>query len=64
MKLFIWKDVLTDYTSGMAVAYAPTLEDALKEFENYIAEQLGSPTTVIDCKTSKKTVTAYVYGGS
>lgn len=35
MKLFIWQgpDVLTDWTSGMIVAIAPTLEEALKTIE-------------------------------
>ena len=30
MKLFVWEDVLTDYTSGMVVAVAPDLETALQ----------------------------------
>ena len=28
MKAFVWEDVLTDYTSGMMVAVAPTVEEA------------------------------------
>ena len=28
MKVFVWEDVLTDYTSGMMVAVAPTVEEA------------------------------------
>lgn len=28
MKLFVWEDVLTDYTSGLMVAIAPTVEEA------------------------------------
>ena len=28
MKVFVWDDVLTDYTSGMMVAIAPTVEEA------------------------------------
>lgn len=29
-KIYVWNNVLTDYTSGMAVAIAPTKEDAIK----------------------------------
>lgn len=28
MRVFVWEDVLTDYTSGMMVAIAPTIEEA------------------------------------
>lgn len=63
MKIFIWEDVLRDYKSGMAVAYAKTLEDALAEFEEYVAKQLGAPTKVINCETDKEIFVAYVYGG-
>jgi len=63
MKLFIWKDVLHDHTAGMAVAYAETLEEALAEFPNYIAEYLGPPTIVIDTTKEHKIVAEYVYGG-
>ena len=63
MKIFVWEGVLSDYTDGMAVAYAETLEDALGKFDDYIADQLGAPTTVIDCDTDKNAFTAYVYGG-
>lgn len=41
MKVFVWDDVLTDYTSGMMVAIAPTVEearDALLKECNYIPE--------------------------
>lgn len=30
MKLFVWDDVLTDYTGGIIFAYAETLEEARK----------------------------------
>lgn len=41
MKVFVWKGVLADYTSGMMVAIAPTVEearDALLKECNYIPE--------------------------
>ncbi len=28
MKLFVWDEVLTDYTDGIIFAYAETIEDA------------------------------------
>ena len=67
MNVYIWEDVLTDYTSGMAVAYAETLEQALEKLagnSGSIAEQLGAPTTIIDCDNNKEPFAAYVYGGS
>ena len=63
MKVFIWENVLTDYTDGMAVAYAETCEQALAMFKDYIAEQLGAPTKVIDCEKDNDAYAAYVYGG-
>ena len=64
MKIFIWEEVLTDHTDGMAVAYAKTLEEALNTFdEDYISKQLGIPTHIIDCETNKKPAAFYVYGG-
>lgn len=44
MKLFVWTDVLCDYSAGMIVALAPDLEKALamgREEMSYIAEQMG-----------------------
>ena len=64
MKIFIWEEVLTDYTDGMAIAYAETLAQALEQFPGYVADSLGSPTDVIDCEKSKIPFAAYVYGGS
>ncbi len=63
MKIFIWKDVLRDYTDGLAVGYGETLEDVLRQFPDYIAQQLGSPTQIIDCESNKSTMAIYVYGG-
>ena len=41
MKVFVWEDVLADYTSGMMVAIAPTVEEAravLKRDDPHIPE--------------------------
>ena len=63
MKLFIWQDVLRDYSAGLAVAYAETCEQALGMFDDYVAKQLGAPTKVIDCDKSKEPFVTFVYGG-
>jgi len=62
MKIFIWEDVLRDYTSGLAVAYCETLEEALDLFPEYIADQLGRPTKIIK-EGDKTPFVAYVSGG-
>ena len=56
MKVFVWEDVLTDYTSGMMVAIAPTIEEAravlLKEC-SYIPEgDLNQQPKVFDLSES------------
>lgn len=41
MKLFVWEDVLYDYTGGIMFAVAETVEDArrkLRETDYYIKE--------------------------
>ena len=68
MKLFVWEDVLQDYSSGMAIAYAETLEEAFAKFEaegeSHISKALGSPTKVIDCDKDREPFFAYVPGGA
>ena len=40
MKLFVWKDVLTDYTSGIAFAFAENADEARKSIlDKYEKEQ-------------------------
>ena len=63
MKIFIWEEVLRDYTDGMAIAYAETLEEALEKFPGYVADALGRPTDVIDCDENTTPFATYVYGG-
>ena len=63
LKMFIWQDVLTDYTSGMVAIYAYDLEHALElarnKFEPYIVEGFsGYPYEVITEPDA-----FYVYGG-
>ena len=61
--LFIWENVLTDYSSGLAISLATDLQKALKSFPDYIAERLGQPTKVIDCEKRKRTYSVHVSGG-
>ena len=64
MRIFIWENVLTDYTEGMAVAMDENLESALYQFEDYVASELGRPTTIIDLDEKDPTPFAvHVWGG-
>jgi GH35 family endo-1,4-beta-xylanase len=69
MKLFVWKDVLTDYTSGIAFALAENADEARKlildkyeKEQSYISDKLVSDLKaeplVIDSKEG-----FYVLGG-
>jgi hypothetical protein len=43
LKLYVWEDVLEDYTSGMAVALAPDVETALKLLSKKAGYDLNLP---------------------
>ena len=65
LKLYVWEDVLTDYTSGMVCILAKDLEQAKKLFStkfpdsNYVLEEFfGKPHQVIT-----EPEAFYVYGG-
>jgi hypothetical protein len=51
MKLYVWEDVLRDYTSGMICILAHDLEEAknllLKKYPDYYADDFGKPHRVI-----------------
>jgi hypothetical protein len=51
MKLFVWDNVLTDYTSGIMFAIAPDVEDARKQL---IAEWSDLSTVAEDLATEPK----------
>jgi hypothetical protein len=36
MKLFVWDGVLTDHTSGIMFAIAPSIEDARKQLRKHV----------------------------
>lgn len=63
MKLFVWQDVLRDYTTGMAVVFAKDEKEARKimerDFPDYITEQLSFTA----CEVVTKPKAFYVYGG-
>ena len=66
MKLFIWTNVLTDYTSGMAVAIAETKEEAIKilDLGEYPSAELRAvEPQVIPFHPRPKAEGWYVYGG-
>jgi len=62
LKLYVWEDVLCDYTSGMVCILAYDLEQAkellLEKYEGYYAEDFGKPHRVIT-----KSEAFAVYGG-
>jgi hypothetical protein len=69
LKLFIWKDVLTDYTSGIAFALAVNVEEARKiifakyeKEEQYLSQtlkaDLANEPEIVDTKKG-----FYVWGG-
>jgi hypothetical protein len=63
LKMFIWEDVLYDYTAGMVAIYAHDLEEALdlarKKFEPYVVEGFAG----VKPKIVTKPEAFYVYGG-
>lgn len=68
MKLFVWDSVLTDYTSGIAVAAAETIEDARRvllavaETEGD-AGALASDLDLYEPRVLDLPAGAYCYGG-
>lgn len=65
LKLFVWENVLRDYTAGMVVILAKDLDDALKVFrkkfpnDDYIIEAFaGYPYKIITEPDA-----FYIYGG-
>ena len=63
LKMFIWQDVLTDYTSGMVAIYAYDLEHALKiarkKFDKYVVDGFAGVKPIVCSKPDGY----YVYGG-
>jgi len=55
MKLFVWENVLQDYTMGIMFALAPTVEDARKQLLvecSYLPEcELAQEPKVYDMST-------------
>ena len=70
MRLYIWDQVLTDYSDGMAFAVADTLEDAYRAaatregvVQGHVIEALPLPTQTIEIVDGMEPVGAYVWGG-
>lgn len=65
MKLYVWKNVLTDYTSGIMFAVAPSADGARKELLkqcNYLPqEDLNKEPVEVDLKVPSA---FYTWGGS
>lgn len=61
LKLYVWENVLRDYTGGIAFAYAENQEDARKliiEKLGYLHEDLAK-----EPKEIKKKEGFYIHGG-
>jgi hypothetical protein len=65
MKLYIWEDVLRDYSSGMIVALAPDLESALATAASEsVREEMGRVTSaVVEISDSTEPQSWHVWGG-
>jgi hypothetical protein len=65
MKLYVWEDVLYDYSAGMVVALAPDLESALATVEeDYVRAEMGkAKPTVINLADDVKPQSWWVHGG-
>jgi len=66
MKLYVWKDVLRDYSAGMIVALAPNLETALTLTDDIFARSdIGRYTPeVVTVTTDAEPKFWCVHGGS
>lgn len=70
MKLYVWKDVLYDYSAGMIVVLAPDLETAFATvkadpatYERHL-EDMGKETpAVVDLAGDVEPQAWWVYGG-
>ncbi len=67
MKLFVWENVLHDYTAGMMVAIAPDRGkaiDALREAIGHGHQDLSTePDVEIKLSQITEPLAFYVYGG-
>lgn len=61
LKMYVWEDVLHDYTEGMAVALAENLEHALKLLDKKAGHHLDLPISKMKVITEPEGF--YVYGG-
>uniref|UniRef100_A0A6M3KB88 Uncharacterized protein n=2 Tax=viral metagenome TaxID=1070528 RepID=A0A6M3KB88_9ZZZZ len=64
MRMYLWEDVLCDYTCGMAVVLAKNEKQAREimgtKFPSYIRDQLPFS----ECKVITEPDGFYVYGGA
>jgi hypothetical protein len=66
VKLFVWENVLTDYSSGMIIALAPDLEAALQLAPDSAAirSDMGAVTPeVIEVTTDSEPRFWHIWGG-
>lgn len=65
MKLYVWTDVLRDYSPGMIVVLAPDLDAAMATIdEQYVRAEMGAKQpVVIELDGDVKPQSWWVHGG-
>src|SRR5258708_39348291 len=64
MRLYVWEDVLRDYSPGMIVVLAPDLDTAMTMVSEDVRAEMGAKKpTVIDLAADVKPQAWGVYGG-
>jgi hypothetical protein len=65
LKLFVWEGVLTDWTSGMAVAYAYSAEEAVELLKKQLGGNNfeGTKLDGVEPIVVEGAAAFYVYGG-
>ena len=64
-KMFVWREVLVDWSGGLAVAYAPTVEEAVEMLKKDVGEHHfdGVKFDGVEPEVYDKPGMAWVYGG-
>lgn len=67
LKMYVWRGVLTDYTSGIAVALAHDEDEArkviLRDAEDFAKEQLANDIAKAPNEVYSKASGVHVWGG-
>jgi len=64
MKLFVWENVLCDYTCGLAVVFAEDETQARELMIEYFPDYVINELPFAKCRVVEQPDAFYVYGGS